>query len=438
MMLLTRPFGTMPEFLRATSREHGPIVRFKGAFRSFYFIDEPGLIEELFVQRAADFMKGRGTERLSRLLGRGLLTARQPEHLVHRRMLQPAFHRNRVDGWAHTMVRSTQARVDAWQPGAPVAIDREMNRLALEIVATSLFGTDLSADVETIASTLDRIVDAFPSAMLPFSELFDHVPLPATLRFNAAKAKLDAIVYRMLREHRADGADRGDLLSMLLAARNEDDGSGLSDEQIRDEAMTILLAGHETTANAMAWAFYLLGRHPEVRARFYAQVDDVLGGRDATAADAPRLDYVRAVFAEAMRLYPPAWITARRALAATKLGGYAIARGDIVIASPYVTHRNPQLFEAPDAFDPERFLGRSYPKFAYFPFGGGNRICIGERFAWLEGVLVMATVAQRVSLEPVHAGDVETEPLVTLRPKRPIVARVVPRGSPADVLQPVL
>jgi len=414
----------MPEFFRQTSREHGPIVRFRGPFRSFYFIDDPAFIEELFVQRGADFMKGRGAQRLTRLLGRGLLTAKQPEHLTHRRMVQPAFHRNRIDFWARTMVDSSRTRAAAWPQGATVEIDREMNRLALGIVAKALFGTDLSSEMDTIANALDEIVESFPYALMPFSELFDNVPLPTTLRFKAAKRRLDAIVYRMLREHRESGEDRGDLLSMLLAARNEDDGAALSDEQIRDEAMTILLAGHETTANAMAWAFYLLGRHPDIRTRFYAQVDDVLAGRDATVEDLPRLDYVHAVFSEAMRLYPPAWITARRALVDTKVGDYAIDRGDIVIASQYVTHRNPRFFDSPDTFDPERFIGRTYPKFAYFPFGGGNRLCIGERFAWMEGVLVMTTLAQRVRFELLDDRAIETAPLVTLRPRSAIRARV--------------
>jgi cytochrome P450 len=433
LQLLRRRFGNMPEFFRETSREHGPIVRFRGPFRSYYFIDDPAFIEELFVQRGADFMKGRGAERLTRLLGRGLLTARQPEHLIHRRMVQPAFHRARIDGWAHAMVSSARARAASWQPGATVEIDREMNRLALEIVAKALFGTDLSGDVETIAATLDEIVDAFPNALMPFSEVFDHLPLPTTLRFKAAKRRLDAIVYRMLRERRESGRDSGDLLSMLLAARNEENGAAMSDEQIRDEAMTILLAGHETTANAMAWAFYLLGRHPECAARFYENVDEVLGARDATVEDLPQLEYVRAVFSEAMRLYPPAWITARRALVDTKIGTFAIARGDIVIASQYVTHRNARFFESPDAFVPERFIGRTYPKFAYFPFGGGNRLCIGERFASMEGVLVMATLAQRVRFEPLDDRAIETEPLVTLRPKDAIRARAVRRESPREV-----
>jgi cytochrome P450 len=220
---------------------------------------------------------------------------------------------------------------------------------------------------------------------------------------------------------------------MLLATRDDENGAGMSDTQIRDEAMTILLAGHETTANAMTWAFYLLQRHPAIADRMYAQVDDVLGDRDATLEDLPRLDFVHAVFSEALRLYPPAWVVARRAIEATRIGGYPIKRGDVVVASQYVTHRNPRFFRDPDRFDPERFLGTTYPKFAYFPFGGGNRLCIGERFAWTEGVLAMATIAQRVRFQAVDSEPVGTVPLVTLRPSRAIRARVAVRDRTAGV-----
>jgi cytochrome P450 len=211
---------------------------------------------------------------------------------------------------------------------------------------------------------------------------------------------------------------------MLLEARDETGAPGLSDEQIHDEALTILLAGHETTANAMAWAFYLLERHPDVRARAYANVDEVLGERPATAADVPRLEYVRAVLAETMRLYPPAWVTARKALEAVEIGPLRLARGDIAIVSPYVSGRDPRYFTDPERFDPDRWAGAAPPKFAYFPFGGGNRLCIGEPFAWMEGILVVATILQRARLERVDAEEVATLPLVTLRPRTPIRARV--------------
>jgi cytochrome P450 len=428
-----RRLEAMPEFFRATARDHGPIVRFRSPFASFYLIDDPELIDDFFVRSGPSFMKARGTQRLARLLGRGLLTANQPEHLVHRRMVQPAFHRKRIDACVSTIVAVAGARASDWATGSIVEVDRETSRIALEIVAKALFGTDLSRDVDQISESLDSILSAFPASLVPFSEWFDRVPLPVNVRFNASKARLDAIVYRMMREHRASGDDSGDLLSMLLATRDDENGAGMTDEQIRDEAMTILLAGHETTANAMAWTFYLLQRHPAIAERLYAQVDEVLGDRDATLEDVPRLEYVHATFSEAMRLYPPAWVVARRAIEPTSIGRYPIKRGDIVIASQYVTHRNPRFFPDPDRFDPERFLGRSYPKFAYFPFGGGNRLCIGERFAWTEGILAIATIVQRVRFEAVDDEPIATVPYVTLRPAKPIRARVTARRPVAGV-----
>ena len=203
----------------------------------------------------------------------------------------------------------------------------------------------------------------------------------------------------------------------------------MDDAQIRDEALTILLAGHETTANAIAWSFYLLARHPEIEAKLVDHVNAVLGARDATAADLPRLDYVRAVFAETLRLYPPAWVTARRALADIEIGPYRVARGDIVIVSQYVSHRDPRYFPIPERFDPERWFAPAPPKFAYFPFGGGNRLCIGESFAWMEGILALATIVRRVRLARVDASDVGTLPLVTLRPNGAIRATVNVRSS---------
>ena len=425
---LTRvPYARMPAFLRGLSARSGPIVRFRYPLRSIYFVDDAAMLQEIYVTNGAAFKKGRGTERLRRLLGRGLLTAEQPEHVRQRRLVQPAFHKKRIDACATVMVEASRRRVAQWTAGDVVDVDRQAMSLALEIVARALFGADLSRDLDAIAHALDVSVATFPFAMMPFSELFDDVPIPATVRFKAARRTLDEIVYRMMAEHRATGRDAGDLLSMLLGAR-DGEGAQMSDRQIRDEALTILLAGHETTANAIAWAFYLLQRHPDVEARLHAHLDDVLGDRDPTLDDLPRLTFVYAIFAETMRLYPPAWITARRALVDTTVNAYPIARGDLVVVSQYVTQRNPRYWAEPDRFDPDRWrAGPPAEKFAYFPFGGGNRLCIGERFAWMEGQLVLATIARRVRLAPLDIEPVEVQPFVTLRPRTPIRARVEPR-----------
>jgi len=432
-VLAGRSFLTLPDFFMEVTGEHGPVVCFRNFRRRIYLVTEPSLVEEVLVAKGPAFMKGRGTQRLARLLGRGLLTLEQPEHLRHRRMIQPAFHRKRIDTYATIMVGETLARVGRWSEGETVDVDHETNRLALDIVAKSVFGSDLSRDMSDISDSLNAALQTFPASMLPFAELLDNLPIPNNRRLWAAQQRLWSVVDRMIREHRAGAGDPDDLLSMLLEARDEAGAVGMSDEAIRDEALTILLAGHETTANAMAWAFYLLERHPEISARLYAHVDDVLGGRTATAADVPRLDFARAVFAETMRLYPPAWVTARRALEAVEIGPHHLARGDIAIVSQYVSHRDPRFFPEPERFDPDRWFGPPPPKFAYFPFGGGNRLCVGEQFAWMEGILVLATIVQRARLARVDAAEVATLPLVTLRPRTPIRARVQLRARSLEL-----
>ena len=421
--LAARSFLTLPEYLLRLRHEHGPVVRFHRPGRDVYSFSEPALVEEVLVTKGSSFMKGRGTQRLGLLLGRGLLNAEPPEHLRNRRLIQPLFHRKRIEGYAEIMVAETRKRVAAWREGQAVDIEHETNRLALDIVAKSVFGSDLSRDMDTISQTMNGLMHGFPKLMKPFSERFDWLPTPTMLRLASAKRRLDAVIYRMIHEHRAGGGDPNDLLSWLLEARDEA-GAGLTDKQIRDEALTILLAGHETTANAIAWTFYMLQRQPEIERRVHEQVDRVLGERAATAEDVPQLDYVRAVFAEAMRLYPPAWITARKAIKAVTIGEYALKPGDVVIMAQYVSHRDPRFFPEPERFDPERWFGPPPPKFAYYPFGGGQRLCIGESFAWTEGVLAIASIAQAVRLVRVDDATVGTLPLVTLRPSSPIHARV--------------
>ena len=429
LIRMQQRYHELPSFFCDIARTYGPIVRFKNLWSDVYFVNEPSAIEEILVTKAVSFRKGRGTVRLRRLLGNGLLTAERPEHLPHRRLVAPAFHKKRLADYARVMTDATVARVASWRDGEILDIDRELNRLALEIAAEALFGADLSAEMDTISRSLVQAMETFPASMLPFSEVWDDWPLPSVRRFKAAKRRLDAIVLRMIEEHRAEGVDRGDVLSMLLGARDEEARGGMNDEQIRDEAMTILLAGHETTANALAWTFYLLQRNPDVATLLYAHVDDVLGDRTPTMEDVPQLGYVRAVLSETLRLYPPAWITARRATERVTVGGYAIERGDIAIVSQYVTQRDPRIWSQAERFLPQRFLdGSTRERFAYFPFGGGTRTCIGEAFAWAEGILVIATIAQRVHLESAGDGDVATLPLVTLRPRSAIRARVRVRG----------
>jgi cytochrome P450 len=285
-----------------------------------------------------------------------------------------------------------------------------------------LFDADVEDEAAEIGEAITTAFESFNVGFfLPFGQILQRLPLPATIRFRKARARLDATIYRLIDERRRTPTDRGDLLSMLLVAQDtEGDGGGMSDIQLRDEAMTIFLAGHETTANALTWTLYLLSQHPDVEARVHAEVDAALGDRLPAADDLALLPYTRMVLAESMRLYPPAWIVGRRALAPFEAAGYTIPARSIVLACQYVMHRDPRWFPDPERFDPERFAPDRHadrPRFAYFPFGGGPRVCIGEQFAWMEGVLALATIAQRWRLRLVPGHAVALQPIITLRPK---------------------
>jgi cytochrome P450 len=419
-----------PGFLESVARTYGPIASWRMPRGRFWFLDEPALIETVLTADGYDVVKGRGLRRMRRLLGEGLLTSDEPLHLRQRRLVQPAFHRERVAHYAATMIESTRAAADRLRDGDTVAVDALMNRLALRIAAATLFSADVDDDADAIGAAVTEAMLVFPASLGPFGELLDHLPFhPATRRFAAARGALDAVIYRLIAQRRSEDVDRGDLLSMLLSAR-DDDGRPMPDELIRDEALTLLLAGHETTANALTWTFDALARTPQAEARLHAELDTVLGERDPVAGDYPRLRFTRDVVAEAMRLRPPAWILGRRVIRPIRLGDWDVAAGSIILMAQIVTHRNPRFWKLPEAFRPERWSNgetERLPRFAYFPFGGGNRVCIGESFAWTEAVLVLATLARRVRLVGLDLSPVPLDPLVTLRPGRPIAMRVETR-----------
>jgi len=325
-----------------------------------------------------------------------------------------------------TMVR--RARQVAWRDGATVDVAREMNRLTLGIAGETMFGAEVDAEAEEIGAALTDALGLFRRISNPLGPLLDRLPVPGTLRFKRARERLDATIYRMVEARRRSGEDRGDLLSMLLAARDEEgDGGGMTDLQLRDELLTLFLAGHETTANALAWSWHLLGRNPEAERALHAEVDAL--GRAPTAADLPRLGWTRGVLAESMRLFPPAWAIGREPLEDFALEGLRIRRGSIVMLSPWIIHHDPRWWPDAAAFRPERWTPEAeaaQPRFAYFPFSGGPRKCIGEGFAWTEGILVLATLAQRWRLGPLPGVEPRPEPLITLRP-RGLSMRVVAR-----------
>jgi cytochrome P450 len=302
-----------------------------------------------------------------------------------------------------------------------------MMRLTLAVVGKTLFSADVEAEAAEIGEALTAILKMFDFLMMPFSEYLEKLPLPSVRRFEKGRARLDQTIFGIIAERRRSGEDRGDLLSMLLLAQDEEGGGGMSDRQVRDEALTLFLAGHETTAQALTWSWYLLSQNPECERKMHEEIQRVLGDREPSFEDLPQLRYTEMVLAESMRLYPPAWGVGRKAIEACEIGGYELPKGGVVIMSPYVMHRDPRWFPEPDRFDPERWIPEARdarPKFSYFPFGGGSRLCIGERFAWMEGALVLATIAQKWRLRLVPGHRVEPLPLITLRSRYGMKMRV--------------
>jgi cytochrome P450 len=416
------PFRRDPAgFLLRTARQYpGELVRFRPGPRDVYLVKHPDLIKEVLVTRQHDFSKSRALQWAKLFLGEGLLTSEGEFHTRQRRLAQPAFHRQRIAGYGADMVRHGMQARERWTAGQALDVDAEMMRLTLAVASSTLFGTDVAAEAAEVREDVGTITSLFPRFSLPFFGLIQKLPLPSNARFDRAVARLDALVYRLIADRKHGGGDRGDLLSLLLLAQDEESGGGMTDRQLRDEVMTLLLAGHETTSNALTWTWYLLSQNAEAEARWREELRAVLAGRVPTVEDLPALRYTEMVLAESMRLFPPAWGIGRRALRDVVLGGFTIPEGTIVALPPYVVHRDERFWPEPDRFRPERFTAEARaarPRFAYFPFGAGARSCIGEPFAWMEGVLLLATIGQRWRLRLVPGHPVEAQALITLRPR---------------------
>ncbi len=416
--------------LLESARQYGDIVHFKIGSEHIFSLNHPRYIEEVLVTSNRQFAKSRGLKFAKRILGEGLLTSEGEFHLRQRRLIQPAFHRQRIAQYARAMVDYAARTRDQWRDGATLDIHTEMMRLTLAIVAKTLFDADVEAEAGEIGAALTASLQMFRRLNQPFGEALDRLPLPSNRRFRRAQERLDATVYRIIAERRASGEDRGDLLSMLLQAE-DDDRTPMTARQVRDEAMTLFLAGHETTANALTWSFYLLSQHPAVADRLRAELDAVLGGRLPTVEDISRLSYTANALTESMRLYPPAWVIGRETIRDYALNGWDLPAHSLILMSQYVVHRDPRYFSKPDRFEPERWTPEfkaELPRFAYFPFGGGPRVCIGEPFAWTEGVLLLATLAQRWQMHLAPGQRIGLLSQITLRPKygmRMIVERRV-------------
>ena len=349
------------------------------------FLNDPEYVREVLINQNSSFVRERTIRRLKILLGEGLLTSDDPTHKRSRRIAAPAFHRQRINAYAGEMVRLAAAAADGWRNGDVVDMNSSMMTLSLEIVARTLFATEVDNDVREINHQTNQIMGIYNFLIaFPNAERFLHWPIPGLMKFRRARGKLDRVVNRIIAERKGDGEDRQDLLSMLLLARDED-GSALSDEQLRDEVLTIFLAGYETTANALSWTWYLLATNPEVQECMATEAADVLAGRPATLEDFARLKYTTMVFAEGMRLYPPAWAMGRMSTEPVEIGDYRLPPGTHWFFSQYIIQRDERFFPDPLRFDPLRHTDEakaSRDKFAYFPFGGGQRQCIGEGFAW--------------------------------------------------------
>jgi cytochrome P450 len=439
LLALSRdPLGLFVRLARA----HGDVVRFPVAGRTFVLVAHPDLAREVLVTQQKRFVRGYAHRGLRLLLGDGLLTSEGDFHRHQRRLVQPAFHRERIARYADAMSAAAvrwSARWAAAQPPAPgaparvVDLHAEMMALTLGIVGETLFGTAVEGVAGEVSDAMHDALAAAPLAFLPGARLSLRLPIPVATRFRRARARLHAVVARIVAERRATGGveDRGDLLSMLLVATDpeESDGAPMADAQLRDEVLTLFLAGHETTAVALTWAWLLLSQHPEAAARLHAEVDALPGA--PAFDDLARLPYARAVIAEAMRLYPPAYAVGRICAERTTLGGQTIEPGWGVITSPWLAHHDARWWPEPERFRPERWLEPApadRPKFAYFPFGGGTRICIGEQFAWTEAILVLAVLARGWAPRVVAPEAVVPRGAITLRPVGGVRASLVARG----------
>ena len=409
-------------------RDYGDIVTMRYYNFRVFFVSHPDYIEQVLVTDNRKFIKGRILRKNRQLFGNGLLTSEGDFWLRQRRLAQPAFHRARIASYADTMVKFASRIASEWSSGEERDIHAEMMRLTLSIVAKTLFDADVDREAKRVGQALEAIMHLnsdFRKLILTPTWL----PTPRKIRATIATAKLNRIVYRFIDERRAAGTDNGDLLSMLLAAR-DDDGSCMTNRQLRDESITIFLAGHETTANALSWTWMLLSQNPQVEATLHEELDRVLAGRAPTVEDLPDLRYTSHVVTESMRLYPPAWGMARIAIEDAEIAGYPIPKGCGVSLAQWVVHRDPRWFEAPLEFRPERWEGdllKRIPRFAYFPFGGGPRQCIGNNFAVMEATLLLATLAQQFRISLMPGREIIPAASITLRPKTGIWGKIEKR-----------
>jgi cytochrome P450 len=418
------------DFATGWAREYGDVIYFRFGTMKIYVLNHPDAIEQVLRHDHRNFIKDSGTRMLSSFLGQGLLTSEGELWRRQRRLAQPAFQVDQIQKYSEVMVSFTERMLRNWRVGQTRDIHADMMRLTLEIVAQTLFSASVEGKADVVGHAMEVIMEYFAGPMALVPRLL-WLPTPGNIRYRRALKELNQVIYDTIAGRRANGREDNDFLSRLLAARDED-GSQMSDEQLRDEVVTLFLAGHETTALALSFTFYLLAQHPEVESRLAAELEEVLAGRLPVAADVPRLRYTEWVIRESMRLYPPAPGIGREAVNECEIAGYRVPKGAQIALLQWVVHRDPRWFEGPDVFKPERWdndLAKRLPRCAYFPFGDGPRICIGNQFAMMEAILILATIAQRFRLKLAPGFALELLPSITLRPKRGVRMVIEERGG---------
>jgi cytochrome P450 len=426
-----RSFARDPlAFLTGVSEQYGDIANFRLGGLDVFFIRHPDYVREVLITQRASFTMTALRAKINTAVGEGLFTSVGELHARQQRLMLPVFRKSRIEAYAAQMAELSRRTRDHWRPGVTLDIADEMMKLTMLIAAQALFEQDIGSDTQSVSRNIDAVLEFFTRLSSPFLRLSLAMPFPASLRFKRAIRDLDTVIYRMIeRRKHAPGAGT-DLLSLLMQAKDDETNVHMTERQLRDEVLTLLIAGHETTANVLAWTFYLLAQRPDAENGMHEEAKAVLGGRAAFgASDLDRLVYTRRVMQEGLRLYPPGWFIGRQAQTDVRLGGYTVPKGSMVMMSQYVTHRDARFFEEPERFKPERWEGNlqdRLPRGAYFPFSAGDRHCIGEGFAWQEALLILATLAERWRFELVPGQNIRPRPSVTLRPDGPIKMIVHP------------
>lgn len=419
-------------FMLRLADAYGDVCKFRVGLENIFFVNHPDHVHDILVNHYDNFLKGRGRQRSRRFLGEGVLLSEGDVHRRQRRLAQPAFHRKRIANYAAVMGEHCERMSSQWSDGQVLDVWPEMVRLTLGIVGKTLFNADVESESDEVGRAMSAAVSRYRAFKLPLAKVLETMPLPSMLYFHRGKERLRRVVLELIEERRLSGRDHGDLLSMLLLAEDEvNGGRRMTAEEVWDEALTFFIAGYDTIATAMIWTWYLLSKHPEVEARLHAEVDEVLAdGGPATFDDIPRLPYTERVLSESMRLYPPTWRLVRRAIRDFPIGEHVIPAQALVVVCQWAMHRHPRYYPEPERFDPDRFTPEakaSRPRFSYFPFGGGPRHCMGEPFAMMEGVILLASLARRwrMRLAPGHRVELRAEHL--LRSKHGMVMKLEQR-----------